>query len=161
MGCLLKGVGLLLLAALVVLGALFGGVGPIEYLPGGILWGPVQEPPDDWSFTDSVAQVELQTHVGPLPWSVTTWLMADGADLFIGASECDRIWTDRVKEDPEIKVRIDGTVYELRARLVEDRAVTARVAPIVLHKYFGIEVDSANWIEGETSGCMFQVEPRT
>ncbi len=161
MGCLLKGIGALLLVALVLFGALLGGLGPLEYLPGGVLWGPVREAPEDWSFTNAVAQVELQTHVGPLPWAVTTWVMADGADLFIGASECERIWTHRVMEDPEVRVRIEGDVYELRARLVEDRAVTARIAPILLSKYLGITADSANWIEGRSTGCVFQLEPRS
>jgi hypothetical protein len=31
----------------------------------------------------------------------------------------------------------------------------------VLHKYFGIAADSANWIEGEATGCVFRVEPRS
>jgi hypothetical protein len=155
-------------AALAVLGlallggvALFAGLGPIAMIPGGALWGEVREPPLDWSFTDAIAEIQVQTRVGPLPWAVTTWVLADGRELFIAASECDRVWTHRVMADPEIRLRIDGVVYEMRARPETDPAVGARLAPVVLHKYFGIAADSARFVPGETSGCVFRVEPRT
>jgi hypothetical protein len=63
-------------------------------------------------------------------------------------------------EDPEIRLRIGGAVYEMRARRETDRAVGARLAPVVLHKYLGIAADSARFVEGETKGCVFRVEPR-
>lgn len=148
-----------LLASLAAV-ALFGGLGPIAFLPGGWLWGELREPPSDWSFTDAIAEVQLQTHVGPLPWSVTTWVLSSDGELFIGASECERVWTHRVMADPEIRVRIDGAVYELRARQETDRAVGARLARVLLHKYFGIAADSAHWIQGEQNGCLFRLEPR-
>ena len=140
--------------------ALFGGLGPRAFVPGGVLWGEVREPPADWSFTDAIGEIQVQTHVGPLPWSVTTWVLSEGGELFIAASECDRVWTHRVMEDPEIRLRIGGVVYEMRAHRETDRAVGARLAPVVLHKYLGIAADSARFIEGETKGCVFRVEPR-
>jgi hypothetical protein len=150
----------LVLLALLAGTVLFGGLGPLAMLPGGVLWGERREPPSDWSFTDAIGEIQVQTHVGPLPWSVTTWVLADGDELFLAASECDRVWTHRVLADPEIRVRIAGVVYELRARPERDPAVAARLAPIVLHKYFGIAADSATWIPEETTGCVFRVEPR-
>jgi hypothetical protein len=152
--------GLLGLALLGVV-ALFGGAGPIAALPGGLLWGEVREPPDDWSFTDSSAEIQVQTHVGLLPWSVTIWVLSDEGELYLAAGDCNRVWTHRVQADPEIKLRIDGVVYEMQARLETDRALAARLAPIVLHKYMGIAVDSGIWIEGATNGCVFRVEPRS
>jgi hypothetical protein len=141
--------------------ALFGGLGPVAFLPGGWLWGERREPPADWSYTDEIKEVQLQTHVGLLPWSVTTWVMSSDGELYIGASECERVWTHRVMADPNIRVRIDGAIYELRAREVTDLAVAGRVAKVTMHKYFGIESESANWIEGKNEGCLFRIEPRT
>lgn len=146
--------------AFVAAAALFGGLGPLAMVPGGWLWGEVREPPADWSFTDAIGEIQVQTHVGPLPWSVTTWVLSDRGELFIAASECERVWTHRVMADPEVRLRIDGVVYEMQARLVTDRAVGARLAPVVLHKYMGIAADSAQFIPGETRGCVFRVEPR-
>jgi hypothetical protein len=152
--------GLLGLAVLAVL-LLFGGVGPIAFLPGGHLWGEVAEPRDDWSFTDAIGEIQLQTHVGPLPWSVTTWVLADDAgDLYVAAGDCDRVWTHRVLADPEIRLRIDGVVYEMHAMPEASREVGATIAPVVLAKYMGIAAETANWIPGATNGCVFRVEPR-
>ena len=141
-------------------GVLFGGVGPIGPIPGGALWGEQRAPVEDWSFTDAIKEIQVQTHVGPLPWTVTTWVLSHDGELFLAAGNCDRIWTHRVMDDPEIRVRIDGVVYELRAAQETGRAVGAVLAPVVLAKYMGIAVDSANWIEGENSGCVFRVEAR-
>ena len=154
----LLGLSMLLGLSLMVL---FGGAGPIGPLPGGWLWGETREPADDWSFTDSIAEIQLQTRVGPLPWSVTTWVMQSEGELFVGAGNCDRIWTQRVLQDPDVRLRVSGSVYEMRARLETDRAVGARLAPVLLAKYLGIAVDSANWIEGEQRGCIFRVETRS
>ena len=155
--------GLLGLSLLLVLGVivLFGGAGPIGVLPGGVLWGETYEPAQDWSFTDSIGEIQLQTHVGLLPWSVTTWVMSSEGELFIAAGNCDRVWTHRVMEDPDVRLRISGAVYEMRARQETDRAVSARLAPVVLAKYMGIAVDTANWVESERTGCIFRVEPRS
>ena len=151
-----------LAVALPLLGlvALCAGAGPLGPIPGGALWGPVREPAADWSFTDAIAEIEVQTHVGPLPWTVTTWVMSSEGRLFLGASECDRVWTRRVMDDPQIRLRIDGVVYEMEAHVTTDRALGAKLAPVLLHKYMGIAVDSANWIEGASDGCVFRVEPR-
>jgi hypothetical protein len=148
----------LLVLALVLL---FGGVGPITFLPGGWLWGELREPPADWSFTDAIAEIQLQTHVGPLPWSVTTWVFSEQGDLYVGANDCDRVWTHRVMADPEVRLRVDGAVYELRAEMVTNPAIAARLAPLTLHKYFGIAAESAEWIPGESPGCMFAMGPRS
>jgi hypothetical protein len=103
----------------------------------------------------------VQTHVGPLPWSVTTWVMSDEGDLFIAANDCDRVWTHRVTADPDIRLRIDGILYEMQAHRVADRKAADRVAPVVLAKYMGVAVDTASWIDREEKGCVFRVEPRS
>jgi hypothetical protein len=147
--------------ALLGAAALFGGLGPLAMVPGGVLWGELRAPRSDWSFTDAVREIQVQTHVGPLPWSVTTWVLSEGGELFVAASDCDRVWTRRVTADPEVRIRIDGAIYELRARRENDPAVGARIAPVVLHKYLGIASDSARFVAGESRGCVFRLEPRS
>lgn len=160
MRLLLRGLLGLVALLVLVLAALFGGAGPLAFLPGGVLWGERRTPPADWSFTDAVREVQLQTHVGPLPWSVTTWVLSSQGELFIGASECDRVWTRQVRADPRIRLRVQGVVYEMQARAENDRGVGARLAPVLLQKYLGIASESANWVEGESTGCMFRILPR-
>jgi hypothetical protein len=147
--------------AVLGLAVLFGGAGPIGPFPGGALWGEMREPAKDWSFTDAIAEIQLQTHVGALPWSVTTWVMSSEGELFIGAGNCDRVWTHRVKEDPDVRIRVAGDVYEMRVSQETGRALGARLAPVILAKYSGVAVDTANFVEGEQRGCIFRVEPRS
>jgi hypothetical protein len=45
--------------------------------------------------------------------------------------------------------------------VTRDPALAERLAPVILGKYFGIAADSARWIEGESTGCLFRVEPRS
>jgi hypothetical protein len=153
------GLGLALAAGLLLW---FGGLGPRAFLPGGWLWGELREPPADWSFTDRVAEIQLQTQVaGFLPWSVTTWVLSHQGRLFVAASDCDRVWTNRVKRDPRVRLRIEGVVYELEAFLETDRALGEALAPMVLAKYFGIGVESARFAAPEPRGCVFRLEPRS
>ena len=73
------GGGCLALVAAALL-AWFGGLGPWGPFPGGVLWGEVaREPVADWSFVDAVAEVQVETRFGPLPWSVTTWALTHAA----------------------------------------------------------------------------------
>ncbi len=160
MGRALRFLRWVLLLVLVALVVWFGGLGPYGFAPGGYLWGEVREPPADWSFTDAIPEIQLETRLFGLPYSVTIWVMSHGGRLFLGASECDRVWVDQVKADPEIRLRVDGRVYEMRAEISTDRALGAALAPVLLHKYLGIAVDSANWIPGENTGCVFRVGPR-
>lgn len=152
----LAAVALLLVAPL----AWFGGIGPVAMLPGGVLWGETVPVPDDWSFTDRVAEVQLEVRRGGvLPWSVTTWVLSDGPHLYIGASECDRSWTRTVAEHPDVRVRIAGRVYPLRMQREERPEVGAVVAALLLHKYLGIAAASARW-DGTSTGCLFRLEAR-
>ena len=48
----------------------------------------------------------------------------------------------------------------MRAEISTDRALGAALAPVLLHKYLGIAVDSANWIPRKNTGCVFRVGPR-
>jgi len=145
----------------VALALWFGGLGPAAVLPGGILWGAVAPIPADWSFTDSIAEVQLEVRRGGiLPWSVTTWVMSDGPNLYIGAGECNRQWTHTAKTHPDVRVRIGGRIYPLRMVLEERVEVGAVIAPITLHKYLGIAVASARY-DGTSSGCVFRLEPRS
>ncbi len=153
------GVVLLLVVALVVW---FGGVGPRGPIAGGWLWGEVvDEPVLDWSFTNRVREVQLQTSIGPLPYSVTIWNLSDGEALYVPSGDCSRRWVRQALIDPDVRVRIEGKVYPLRARQVSDPATSARLGPVLLEKYFGIRADSASWRGEERTGCILRLEARS
>jgi hypothetical protein len=104
---------------------------PQDRRPGLWLSGDVvAEPVTDWSFTDSVGEifVETRTWYG-IPHSVTTVCARDGDKLYVpsvyfegGAFPTKRAWNRNVVRDPRVRLKIDGRLYERSAVLVEDPA---------------------------------------
>jgi hypothetical protein len=102
---------LALALSLAALGLL--GCGPVVMIPGGALSGPVREPPASWAFTDEVETVQLETRPDA-PYSVNIWCVRVGDALFVGGAR-ESTWTRNAAADPEVRLRVDGDVYELRA----------------------------------------------
>ena len=157
--------------ALVLAGLLvwFGGLGPWGPFPGGFLWGEAaREPVADWSFVDRVAEVEVETRLGPLPWTVTTWALTHDGRLYLPSRNCfEKRWVRNVLANPDVRVRIEGRVHELRAVRDEDAAVGGALLRQMLVKYLGIEAEDPQPLAhepgvGETRayGCVFRMEPR-
>ncbi len=134
---------LLALAAGVVLAC-----GPLGPLPGGALRGPVHAGPiDDWSFADSQETIQLEARPSA-PYSVNVWCGAVDGRLYVPTSLIlgpddpnERSWVRNVIESPDVRLRIDGTVYELRAVRVDDQAERERVRSALLAKY-EVEADA-------------------
>lgn len=90
--------------------------GPMLVFPGGALSGEVvAEPVDDWSFaTDSFLDLETRPDD---PYSVELNYVVKDGKLYIDPAE-GRTWFDYLREDPRVRVRLDGRVYPLVAVLV-------------------------------------------
>jgi hypothetical protein len=99
-----------------------------------------REPVPDWSFTDEIEEILIETRsTYGLPHSVTIWCVSIDGDLYVGASFPDfpdeRRWVSNVKRDPAVRLKIDGRVYERRLELVEDPAMTDFVNRAFGEKY--------------------------
>lgn len=154
----------LALLALIALAAIawFGGLGPRGPLAGGWLWGPVvRERVSEWSFTDRIGEVQVQTRLGPLPYSVTTWNLSAGDRFYIPSGDCSRRWVRLVLAHPDVRVRIDGRIYELRATREDDLDAASRVAPVLLEKYLGIRDEGARFSGENRTSCLLRMEPRS
>ncbi|MDP6377752.1 MAG: hypothetical protein QF921_18485 [Pseudomonadales bacterium] len=105
---------LLLVSAVVTLAA----CEPQDQRPGLWLRGEARGHPEDWSFTDEHREVSLQVSTPYfLPHSVTIWCAADGESLYIGALDPEaKNWPGWVDEEPDVKLKVGGDVYELHAR---------------------------------------------
>ena len=148
----------------------FGGVGPWGPIAGGVLWGEtVTTPPDGWSFVDRVAEVQVETHLGPLPWSVTTWCFSHQGRLYISSRNClSKRWVKNVLRNPNVRVRIDGRIYQLRAVRDEDPTVGEALLRQMMLKYLGVDADDPRPVdaaptpgEARAYGCAFRMEPRS
>lgn len=150
------------LACVALLTLLFGAAcGPMGPLAGGALSGAVQEdPPPEWSGFADVEQIQVESRPSD-PHSVNTWCgVVDGrfyvpSSLIMGPDDpSERGWVQHVLADPNVRLRIEDEVYELRATRVEDPAERERVRDALIAKY---EVERDAQAE---KAWIFRMEPR-
>ena len=108
--------------ALVALG---GCRGPFFVFPGGALEGETAPAPGDWSFADHYGMVELETRPEE-PYSVNIAYTVLGDTLYINAGDTRTRWVQNMETNPNVRLRLDGTIYALRAERVSDTDEIAR-----------------------------------
>ena len=96
------------------------GCGPLGPLPGGHLSGSVaSSPPSNWAFTDDVENVQLETRPDD-PYSVNVWGVGIGDAFYVASGEGeDSKWATNIETNPDVRLRVGDTVYELRATRVD------------------------------------------
>ena len=112
--------------------AAFAACGPIVTIPGGELAGQVVAAPDDWKFTDAIDTVQLETRPED-PYSVNIWVAAVGDELYFATGETT--WASHLAEDPRVRLRVEGRIYELRATRSESAADRDAVLAAMKRKY--------------------------
>ena len=98
---------------------------------------------DDWSFSDSVQQIAVETRTWyGLPHSVTTVCAATGSHLYVPSlygSNAQfpeaRFWHRNVARDPRVRVKVGDRVYDRRAVLVSDPAERETALAAFAKKY--------------------------
>ncbi len=120
--------------SLVCLASTVGCNGPFVLLPGGQLEGPIAETPADWVFSDEVWTVQVETLPAD-PYSINIWAVGLSDHLYLHAGGNRTTWVENLEVDPNVRVAIDGTLYELAASRVEDAGEFARFADAYEVKY--------------------------
>lgn len=110
---------------------------PDDARPGLRLSGPVKETPSDWSFTDAHQEIAIEVRTPYLlPHSVTIWCASLEGRLYVGARDPEEkwwpTWADR---DPDVRLRIDGAIYEVRLEPLVDAERIRRVRAAYASKY--------------------------
>lgn len=105
---------------------------PMGPIPGRGLAGETASHPDSWdAFNDEVVQLETRG-----PYSVNIWGVGIGSAFYIAASEgSGNRWAQRITEDPNVKLRIRGKIYNLTATPVTDEKERESVAKAFEKKY--------------------------
>ena len=130
--------------------------GPLGPITGGTFRsGEPAAPPADGSFATDAPRMELELPA-ELGRSITTGVVVVDGKLYLPClfHEAKR-WPPAVLRDPQVRVRLDGKIYELRAVRVDDAATLARIAPIFVAKYSETDGSSLG-----TRDWMFALEPR-
>ena len=119
------------------------GCQPKDVRPG--LWvrgEPAGERITDWSFTDDIEEILIETR----PWygvrhSTTIWCVTLEGELYIGSyGEKKKVWEKNVARNPEARLAVEGKIYEARVTPVEDSALAASLDAVYANKYDMVEV---------------------
>ena len=128
--------------SIVVIVALTG-CDPMGPLPGGALAGEVNTLPDDWAMVEEIETVQLETNPDD-PYSVNLWVVSLDSGLYIAAGGGETRWSKQISIDPEVRLRINHKIYELRASSVDNNEELEEVRRAYLDKY-AMESDSAQF----------------
>lgn len=107
---------------------------PFVLLPGGALEGPTVPAPASWAFTDEVKTVQLETRPAE-PYSVNIWVIALDPHLYVHAGASRSAWVEHLEADPNARVRVGDTLYELTAVRVTEQAEFDRFSDAYEAKY--------------------------
>lgn len=143
-----------LLLALVWIAPIAGCGRPFVLLPGGALEGPTVSAPESWSFTDAVKTVQLETRPAD-PYSVNIWVIAVGGSLYVHAGANRSAWVENLEADPNTRLRVNDSIYELAAARVDDQAEFDRFSDAYERKY-GRRPRNGNVAEA----YLFRLRPR-
>ena len=141
---------------LLVLAVVLAGCEPWGPLPGGRLDGPVASaPPADWAVADREEIVQVETRPGD-PYSVNLWGAGIANHFYIAAGEGEETrWARHLVADPEVRLRVGGTVYELRAVRVTEQSEIDQVLVALQRKY-----DFTPTQEQRDSAWLFRLDSR-
>ena len=122
-----------LLSSLAILFA--AGCGPIGPTPGLAIGGEERSVPDDFAFVQDHELILVRTFFGGwLPQVHTIWGVGIDGGIYStavpGAS-----WRERLRDDPEVLIRVGDGYYALTAVKVSDPEETQRVFDAYMAKY--------------------------
>ncbi len=157
-------VGILVCLVLALLVLRVTGLEPKDRRPGLWLKGDlVTTPVTDWSFTDKVANVELETRTWYLiPHSVKINCVAYNGQLYVSTVNPLGIntphnWNVNVARDPHVRLKIGNQVYDRVLRAVTDPAEKAAVLQARVKKYPALQADINTSVAANASARVFRV----
>ncbi len=95
----------------------------------------VTTPVSDWSFTNKIQTIKIQTQTPfLLPHSVSIWCAVYNGNLYV-TSYRGRLWVEDAIRDPHVRLKIGGHIYERSLSLVNDPGEKAAVIQAKGNKY--------------------------
>ena len=139
----LRTLGVIVVCLILVLVVLsITGLGPHNRTPG--LWlkgNVVTTPVTDWSFTDNIPVVQLETRSWYLlPHSVNVNCLDYNGQLYLVSVYPASAWNANVQRDPHVRLKIGSNVYERTVMLVTDPAERQGVMEARHAKYPNLKV---------------------
>jgi hypothetical protein len=132
------------------------GFEPRQRTPGLWLKGNlVTTPVTDWSFTEQVSTVEVQTRTWYLlPHSVTTYCVAYNGQLYLDSFyppgveyPHGRSWNENVARDPHVRLKIGNNLYDVTLSHVTDLAEKAVLRELKAKKYPQLKIPADSQVQ--------------
>ena len=93
--------------------------GPLAVFPGGELDGETRPVPANWSVAGEYGTAQLETRPAD-PYSVNVAFTVLDGELYVNAGDTETEWVKNIGADPNVRLRLAGVLYELRAERVTD-----------------------------------------
>jgi len=114
---------------------------------------PVTTPVSDWSFTDQIQQIKIQTQTPfLLPHSVIIWCAVYNGNLYV-TSYRGRQWVENIIRDPHVRLKIADKVFDRTLSMVDDPVEKTAVLQAKGRKYPQWKVPSVS------AATVFRVNP--
>ena len=95
----------------------------------------VTTPVTDWSFTDKIQTIKIETQTPVLlPYSVSIWCAVYKNNLYV-TSYRGRRWVEDIVQDPHVRLKIGDRIFERNLSLVNDPDEKAGVLEAKGKKY--------------------------
>ena len=114
---------------------------------------PVTTPVSDWSYTDQIPQIKIQTQTPfLLPHSVIIWCAVYNGNLYV-TSYRGRQWVENIVRDPHVRLKIADKVFDRSLSMVDDPVEKAAVLQAKGRKY-------PQWkVPAVSAATVFRVNP--
>jgi len=114
---------------------------------------PVATPVTDWSFTEKIQTVKVQTETPfLLPYSVSAWCAVYNGNLYL-TSYRGRRWVEDIIRNPHVRLKIGDRLFDRTFSLIDDPAEKAAVLQAKGKKY-------PNWnVPSVSKATVFRVNP--
>lgn len=93
--------------------------GPFGLLPGGKLEGEPRAVPAAWNIPEKSGQMQLESRPED-PYSVNVNFTVIDGHLYVNAGDSETAWVKNIETNSEVRLRIDGILYEVKAVRVTD-----------------------------------------
>jgi hypothetical protein len=105
---------------------------------------PVTNPVTDWSFTDKIPEIQIETQTPfLLPHSVTIWCAVYNGNLYL-TSYRGRLWVEDAIRHPQVRLKIAGQLFDRTLTVVSDPVQKTAVLQTKGKKYPEWKVPSAS-----------------
>jgi hypothetical protein len=94
-----------------------------EYLPisSGALDGTMTKIPTQWGSVAATEIIQLETQ-GDEPYSVNLWVVELAGNLHVFAGDNRTTWVENIEGNPQVRLRAENLIYELKAQQVVNAA---------------------------------------